>query len=162
MKSEQKSKVNNYFQSFLEVNKHDPLLICVVEDLADKESFDYLFEVYKDTGDIISGAELFSNGCIGFFHKNKKEVMVLAQELASEVNEPSIANYLHNTMDSLCSLNGIQLVLDNEKEPSANDIINDEEEAFYIVSEWLSRATIMNFMDKLSEHQRVKTGSLCG
>ena len=137
--------------------QHLELMSSVEAELEDTLVFSSLFENYKETDDVIMDGACFTSGNIEFFYKNKKHMLVFANSLADEVNAKSVATYLHNTMESECSIEGIQRVLKSDKMPSAKELINDDDECFYIVSEWLGRMALIRFMDKLGEFGEILT-----
>lgn len=137
--------------------QHLELMSSVEAELEDTLVFSSLFENYQETDDVIMNGACFTSGNIEFFYKNKKHMLTFASSLADEVNAESVATYLHNTMESECSLEGIQRVLKSDKMPSAQELAGDEEDSHYIVSEWLGRMALIRFMDKLSEFAEILT-----
>ena len=130
------------------------LVTAVIGSISDVRFFEGLLDVYQDTGDVIYDCDLLEYGNIEFFYKNKQDLMLLAGHMADEVGQESVAMYLHNTMGFKCSLEGIQCVIERKDVPTVNDIINDDEESFYNVSEWLSRSAVMFLMDEVLNHSR--------
>ena len=133
------------------------LMIAVTDAIENFDLFSELFEEYKDNGYIEDSSELLTGGNISFYYKNKEIVMSFLQLLVSEADDSSVDVYLYNTMDNNCSLEGIHRVLNTVEMPSDQEIIDDNDECFYMISEWLSYKAITRLMDKVFEYQLIMT-----
>lgn len=130
-------------------HKHHQLFSRLAAALSDEVDFDYIYDVYRDTGDIYSSAQYFEQGCISFFIENKGSLLEIADELAKEVGMNSTVSYLHCTMEEDCEIENVRKIVLEDVAVSDADI-SDE---LYVVAEWLTRYAIITLMDAFAEYR---------